>query len=152
MAVARRIRNENGFTLIELMIVVAIIGILAAMALPAYQDYVARAQASEAITLAEGQKNAILETWANRGVVPESNADAGIAAPTDISGRYVEQVEVGSGGAITATLRSPGPMSGLWGTTITLTPTFPTTSSDANLVWACTSSALNRYLPLTCRT
>ncbi len=68
---------QKGFTLIELMIVIAIVGILAAVALPAYQDYTARAQVSEAILLAEGQKSAVTEYYLNHGKWPENNGDAG---------------------------------------------------------------------------
>ncbi|ENV5607332.1 pilin [Neisseria gonorrhoeae] len=66
---------QKGFTLIELMIVIAIVGILAAVALPAYQDYTARAQVSEAILLAEGQKSAVTEYYLNHGEWPEDNDD-----------------------------------------------------------------------------
>ncbi|EMT3523121.1 pilin [Neisseria gonorrhoeae] len=72
---------QKGFTLIELMIVIAIVGILAAVALPAYQDYTARAQVSEAILLAEGQKSAVTEYYLNNGEWPENNASAGVASP-----------------------------------------------------------------------
>ncbi|ENX3265668.1 prepilin-type N-terminal cleavage/methylation domain-containing protein, partial [Neisseria gonorrhoeae] len=76
---------QKGFTLIELMIVIAIVGILAAVALPAYQDYTARAQVSEAILLAEGQKSAVAGYCPNHGKWPENNGDAGVASsPTDI--------------------------------------------------------------------
>ncbi|ENW1951890.1 pilin [Neisseria gonorrhoeae] len=68
---------QKGFTLIELMIVIAIVGILAAVALPAYQDYTARAQVSEAILLAEGQKSAVTEYYLNNGKWPENNDEAG---------------------------------------------------------------------------
>ncbi|EMR8732980.1 pilin [Neisseria gonorrhoeae] len=71
---------QKGFTLIELMIVIAIVGILAAVALPAYQDYTARAQVSEAILLAEGQKSAVTEYYLNNGIWPENNASAGVAS------------------------------------------------------------------------
>ncbi|HGO7127567.1 TPA: prepilin-type N-terminal cleavage/methylation domain-containing protein, partial [Neisseria meningitidis] len=70
---------QKGFTLIELMIVIAIVGILAAVALPAYQDYTARAQVSEAILLAEGQKSAVTEYYLNHGIWPDGNSDAGVA-------------------------------------------------------------------------
>ncbi|HEZ9163327.1 TPA: pilin, partial [Neisseria gonorrhoeae] len=89
---------QKGFTLIELMIVIAIVGILAAVALPAYQDYTARAQVSEAILLAEGQKSAVTEYYLNNGKWPENNGAAGVAStPTDIKGKYVQKVEVNNG-------------------------------------------------------
>ncbi|EMT9880003.1 pilin, partial [Neisseria gonorrhoeae] len=88
---------QKGFTLIELMIVIAIVGILAAVALPAYQDYTARAQVSEAILLAEGQKSAVTEYYLNHGIWPANNGNAGVANPTDIKGKYVESVTVANG-------------------------------------------------------
>ncbi|MCV6723233.1 pilin [Neisseria meningitidis] len=98
---------QKGFTLIELMIVIAIVGILAAVALPAYQDYTARAQVSEAILLAEGQKSAVTEYYLNHGIWPGDNSSAGVATSTDIKGKYVEKVEVAKG-VITATMLSTG--------------------------------------------
>ncbi|ENX1172210.1 pilin, partial [Neisseria gonorrhoeae] len=88
---------QKGFTLIELMIVIAIVGILAAVALPAYQDYTARAQVSEAILLAEGQKSAVTEYYLNHGKWPENNGDAGVASASDIKGKYVKEVKVENG-------------------------------------------------------
>ncbi|HGM0428188.1 TPA: pilin, partial [Neisseria gonorrhoeae] len=85
---------QKGFTLIELMIVIAIVGILAAVALPAYQDYTARAQVSEAILLAEGQKSAVTEYYLNHGEWPENNDSAGVASASKIIGKYVQKVEV----------------------------------------------------------
>ncbi|HGP0446278.1 TPA: pilin [Neisseria meningitidis] len=97
---------QKGFTLIELMIVIAIVGILAAVALPAYQDYTARAQVSEAILLAEGQKSAVTEYYLNHGIWPGDNSSAGVASTaTDIKGKYVEKVEV-KNGVVTATMLS----------------------------------------------
>ncbi|HGM0894243.1 TPA: pilin [Neisseria gonorrhoeae] len=96
---------QKGFTLIELMIVIAIVGILAAVALPAYQDYTARAQVSEAILLAEGQKSAVTEYYLNNGEWPKDNGDAGVASASDIKGKYVEKVEV-KNGVVTATMAS----------------------------------------------
>ncbi|HFC7391813.1 TPA: pilin, partial [Neisseria meningitidis] len=96
---------QKGFTLIELMIVIAIVGILAAVALPAYQDYTARAQVSEAILLAEGQKSAVTEYYLNHGIWPGDNSSAGVATSTDIKGKYVQSVEV-KNGVVTAQMAS----------------------------------------------
>ncbi|HFC7164957.1 TPA: pilin [Neisseria meningitidis] len=97
---------QKGFTLIELMIVIAIVGILAAVALPAYQDYTARAQVSEAILLAEGQKSAVTEYYLNHGEWPANNSSAGVAtSASDIKGKYVQSVTVANG-VITAQMAS----------------------------------------------
>ncbi|EOG0637596.1 pilin [Neisseria gonorrhoeae] len=96
---------QKGFTLIELMIVIAIVGILAAVALPAYQDYTARAQVSEAILLAEGQKSAVTEYYLNHGKWPANNGDAGVASSSSIKGKYVKEVEV-KNGVVTAQMAS----------------------------------------------
>ncbi|HGO7607151.1 TPA: pilin [Neisseria meningitidis] len=96
---------QKGFTLIELMIVIAIVGILAAVALPAYQDYTARAQVSEAILLAEGQKSAVTEYYLNHGIWPKNNTSAGVATSADIKGKYVKSVEV-KNGVVTAQMAS----------------------------------------------
>ncbi|HGH6794984.1 TPA: pilin [Neisseria meningitidis] len=98
---------QKGFTLIELMIVIAIVGILAAVALPAYQDYTARAQVSEAILLAEGQKSAVTEYYLNHGEWPKNNTSAGVASSSTIKGKYVKEVEV-KNGVVTATMLSTG--------------------------------------------
>ncbi|HGG8662785.1 TPA: pilin [Neisseria meningitidis] len=98
---------QKGFTLIELMIVIAIVGILAAVALLAYQDYTARAQVSEAILLAEGQKSAVTEYYLNHGEWPANNSSAGVASASDIKGKYVKEVTVANG-VITATMLSTG--------------------------------------------
>ncbi|HGM0730711.1 TPA: pilin, partial [Neisseria gonorrhoeae] len=99
---------QKGFTLIELMIVIAIVGILAAVALPAYQDYTARAQVSEAILLAEGQKSAVAGYYLNHGEWPKNNASAGVASSAaDIKGKYVKSVTV-TNGVVTAKMLSSG--------------------------------------------
>ncbi|ENX4513495.1 pilin, partial [Neisseria gonorrhoeae] len=98
---------QKGFTLIELMIVIAIVGILAAVALPAYQDYTARAQVSEAILLAEGQKSAVTEYYLNHGEWPKDNGSAGVASASTIKGKYVQKVEV-TNGVVTAQMKSDG--------------------------------------------
>ncbi len=89
---------QKGFTLIELMIVVAIIGILAAIAIPAYQDYTIRAQVSEGMNLAAAAKAAVAESFLNRGTAPANRTAAGMSATaTDTSGKYVTGVNVTNG-------------------------------------------------------
>ena len=85
---------QKGFTLIELMIVVAIIGILAAIAIPAYQDYTIRSQVSEGLSLAGGAKATMSEVFQDRGSWPNDNEDAGLADPDQIIGKYVASVTV----------------------------------------------------------
>ncbi len=145
-------KKQQGFTLIELMIVVAIIAILAAIAIPAYQDYIARAQMSEALTLASGQKVGVSEVFSNKGTCPANGSD-GFAADTDINGKYVQKVTVGgtaaaSGGCtIVATMKSTGVSTGVQGATLTLTLSNADKGSN---VWTCTSSAKQKYLPTAC--
>lgn len=93
--------RQSGFTLIELMIVVAIIAVLAAVALPAYRDYVTRAQVAEGYSLATGAKTAIAEYYASYAAYPANNVDAGMAPSGSIRGKYVQSVAVDGTGAIT---------------------------------------------------
>ena len=142
-------KKQQGFTLIELMIVVAIIGILAAIAIPAYQDYTARAQMSEAFSLTGGQKSAVSEVYANTGAWPASNTAAGIAAAADIKGKYVAQVAIGgaTGGQIIATMiNTTGISAGIKGATLTLSPIINAGSVD----WKCSSSAAQKFVPKVC--
>ena len=85
---------QQGFTLIELMIVVAIIGILAAIAIPAYQDYTIRAQVSEGLNLSGGAKAAVTEFYQDRGTWPTGNSQAGLESAANIIGKYVQSVAV----------------------------------------------------------
>ena len=144
---------QQGFTLIELMIVVAIIGILAAIAIPAYQDYIARAQMSEAMTLASGVKIPVTESFSQDGACP-ANGTSGIAAATDITGKYVASVtSAGTGSAtggctIAVAMKTAGVSSGIQGQTLTLT--MSTTATAGSYNWACTSTAAQKYLPKSC--
>ena len=88
-------KEQQGFTLIELMIVVAIIGILATVAIPVYQDYTIRAQISEGLTLSAGAKAAVSEYLMDRGAWPTNNDEAGLADKHDIIGNYTEHISVG---------------------------------------------------------
>ena len=130
-------KAQQGFTLIELMIVVAIIGILAAVALPAYQDYTIRAQASEGLSLAEAAKTAISETFSNTGVAPATRVAAGLTAnAVDTSGNYVTSVAVANG-VITSTYSKTAPQranAAIDGLTLNLVPYL---STDNAVVWKC---------------
>src|SRR5210317_654063 len=106
----RRMKKQQGFTLIELMIVVAIIGILAAIAIPAYQDYTIRAQVSEGLNLASGAKAAVTEYFQDQGIAPADNATAGLEDADQITGKYVSLVTVANG-VITVTYSNVAPQS-----------------------------------------
>ena len=112
-------RKQKGFTLIELMIVVAIIGVLAAVAIPAYSDYTAKAQASEAFSLAGSAKQAVTLTFFETGSFPVDNAGAGLSDSLKITGAYVSEVAVGVDGVITVTMAADAATTG----DIVLTPT-----------------------------
>lgn len=135
-------KAQKGFTLIELMIVVAIIGILAAIALPAYQDYTKRSHVSEGLTLAAGAKAAVAEYYSSQGTMPANNAAAGLA--NSITGNAVTSVAVGANGNITITYNSKVAN----GTNIVLAPTV----TSGGITWTCTGGTVDdKYRPSNCR-
>jgi len=147
---------QHGFTLIELMIVVAIIAILAAIAIPAYQDYVVRSQVSEGESLAGGSKTAIAEFYSSKGHFPATNASAGVATPDSIVGNYVTRVAITASASASTITLSYGRQAS---TAITAAGSnrlaLQGTPQAGSMTWACNSAAgttvLPKYRPSNCR-
>jgi type IV pilus assembly protein PilA len=148
-------KNMKGFTLIELMIVIAILGILMAIAIPAYQDYTVRAKVSEGLNLAAATKLAVSETYQSKGSFPASNAEAGVPAANAIIGNNVSSVGVGTGGGATADGQikiTYSNESHIAGKTLGLSPS--TGGHEGSIVWTCGQTDTDvdaRYRPATCR-
>ena len=138
---------QKGFTLIELMIVVAIIGILAAVAIPAYQDYIARSQVSEAVSLTAGGKTPLAEYYADKGIWPSTANDV----MGNTAGKYVSNITITTGNTVSSTvtlsasMKDSGVNSNITGKTLSLT------SVDGKQ-WTCTAGNIDsKYRPAACR-
>lgn len=163
--------NKKGFTLIELMITVAIIGVLSAVAIPAYQDYTIRSQVTEGLSLASGAKVSVYEYYANNGSYPTSNQQLGYMGG---EGKYVSRVDIGEGGIIVATFGDEANEK-LSGKKVLLSPSLsftgpiayssPTIFSKLTSIlffsndaiaqelepgWGCFGNIPQKYLPSTC--
>lgn len=142
------IKKNKGFTLIELMITVAIVGILSAIALPAYQDYTIRSQIAEGMNMVSGAKTFVIDYYTNTGLFPVDNAQAGYPGA---SGQYTSNINISTGNII-ITFSSVSPQkahTALDGATVTYSPVVD--AGTDNITWECSASIADKYLPSSCR-
>lgn len=157
-------KQQSGFTLIELMIVVAIIGILAAVALPAYQDYTARAKVSEGLVLGGGFKTGVLDSFTSNGLAGITSYAAEVALDqNDIQTDFISAVVIGGNGEITLTFdtTATGIPALAAGSTLQFVPTIggaaiDDTNTSGSVEWECTAAASatnieTKYLPNACK-
>ncbi len=140
---------QKGFTLIELMIVVAIIGILAAVAIPAYQDYIARAQVSEAVSLTASGKTPMAEYYNDKGLWPATASDV----MGTVSGKYVSSITISTGASLTtSTLELTAKMKGSGVNSALIDKTLILSTADGGKSWTCTGGDIDsKHRPAACR-
>ncbi|GAB3231861.1 pilin [Psychrobacter pacificensis] len=142
---------QKGFTLIELMIVIAIIGILAAIAIPAYTDYTARAKITEAVAALASAKTSVSEYYTSQGVMPADAAAAGIN--TSPAGSYVDSISYDKTSDTVAVVTAK--VKGVNDTANTKTFQLTGTGADNGITWVCAPGATDpidkKYLPANCR-
>lgn len=125
-------RMQQGFTIVELMITVTLMGMLAALAIPFYQNYTTRAKVAEGLSLAHGAKQAIADYYGATGSFPSDNTQAGLDSAATLSGRIVQAVAIEPNGVIRVTFRDPA----LAGQVLLFTPT----AATGSLLWTCTTT------------